>query len=70
MLSSGQQGRDEMTFIKTRIEPLALAKIATGEWSFFDMSEGRQSQVGPVYRTKTEALADLDGYAYRSGWVK
>jgi hypothetical protein len=54
----------------TRIEPLWLDKIGHNMWSFFSRMDGMESRVGDIYKTKTEALADLDGYAYRGGWVK
>jgi hypothetical protein len=54
----------------TRIEPLWLDKIGHNMWSFFSRMDGMESRVGDIYKTKTEALADLEGYAYRGGWVK
>lgn len=54
----------------TRVEPLALVNFGRAHWQFADISDGRQSQVGPIYRTKLEALADLERYAIDGGWVK
>jgi hypothetical protein len=56
--------RTNMT--KTRNKHLDLGKIAPNMWSFFDVSTG--CQVGPIYHTKIEALADLERYARDAGW--
>jgi len=53
----------------TRISPLGLDKIGR-EWSFYDCTDPRDPRrVGAVYKTKAEALADLEGYASRAGWA-
>jgi hypothetical protein len=59
-----------ITYTPTRIEPLALAKFSANHWQYVDTTDNRRAQVGPIYRTKTEALADLENYAIRGGWVK
>lgn len=52
----------------TRFPPLFLGKIGK-EWSYYDCSEkDRPARVGPVYKTKLEALADLENYVDRAGW--
>jgi hypothetical protein len=56
-------------YTKTRITPLSLGNFGGGHWQYVDMSDNRKSPVGPVYKTKMEALADLEGYARRGGWV-
>lgn len=46
----------------TRFPPLKLGKIGH-EWSFYDCSDNKTTcRVGPVYKTKLEALADLERY--------
>lgn len=50
----------------TRFPPLGLDRIGR-EWSFFDTSDGQEHRVGPIYKTKMEALADLHRYA-RESW--
>ncbi len=52
----------------TRYPDLLLDKVSAKDWRFAD-AETRM-HVGPIYKSKSEALADLDGYAYRGGWVK
>ena len=52
----------------TRIEPLALDRVGAQDWRFVDTTTG--AHVGERYKSKSEALADLDGYAIRGGWIK
>ena len=59
-----------ITYTQTRIEPLALARFAPNHWQYVDTTDNRNAQVGPIYRTKTEALADLERYAIAGGWVR
>lgn len=59
-----------MQITLTRIDPLALARFTATHWQYVDTSDGRNAQVGPIYRTKTEALADLENYARRGGWAR
>lgn len=52
----------------TRFPPLGLDRIGH-DWSCYDCTDKeRPARVGPVYRTKMEALADLADYAKRAGW--
>ena len=52
----------------TRFEPLGLDRIAGGrDWSFFDCTEKTPARVGPIYKSKAEALGDLERYA-RECW--
>ncbi len=53
---------------KTRFPALAVGKIGR-DWSFYDISDGKEARVGPVYKTKMEALCDLDRYARDAGWL-
>lgn len=52
---------------RTRYGHITLDKVAH-EWSFFDITDGPARRVGPIYKTKGEALADLDRY-YRDSWM-
>ena len=53
---------------KTRYLSLGLGRIGA-EWSFYDITDrNNPARVGPVYKTKTEALCDLNDYAKRAGW--
>ena len=56
-------------FTKTRHPFLLVGKIG-GDWSYFDPTdrpEGSPSRVGPIYKSKTEALADGPRY-WRDNW--
>ena len=59
-------------FTRVRIKPLTLGYYSRGHWQFADTSDndGNPRQVGPIYKTKLEALADLESYAVRGGWVR
>ena len=59
-----------MALTQTRVQPLALAQMSPGHWQFIDTTDGDNSQVGPIYKSKAEALADLDRYSRDGGWVK
>ena len=52
---------------KTRFDVLGLDKIDRNDWSFFDISVNPAARVGPIYKTKIEALCDLARYA-RDSW--
>ena len=53
---------------KTRYLSLGLGRIGA-EWSFYDITDrNNPARVGPVYKTKIEALCDLNDYAKRAGW--
>lgn len=59
-------------FTKVRVEPLVLGHYAPGHWQYADTTERPidwPAPVGPVYKTKLEALADLESYAVRGGWL-
>lgn len=58
------------TYTPTRITPLSLARFDARHWQYVDTTDGRNAQVGPIYRSKAEALADLEGYAARGGWTR
>ena len=55
----------ETGMTKTRVKSLLLGRIDR-EWSFYDAETG--NRVGLVYKTKIEALADLDRYSRECGW--
>lgn len=59
-------------FTRVRIAPLVLGYYGRNHWQYADASDndGRPRQVGPIYKTKGEALADLASYAVRGGWVR
>ena len=46
---------------------IAIAKIANNHWQHVDISDGNYSQVGAIYKTKIEALADHESYL-KSNW--
>ncbi|MCD1645206.1 hypothetical protein [Aurantimonas coralicida] len=50
---------------QTRFPELYFENIGPSMWSFF--AADTRSRVGPIYRTKTELLADLTRYA-REAW--
>lgn len=52
----------------TRYPDLLLDKVSATDWRFADSET--KSHVGERYNSKAEALADLDSYARRGGWVK
>ena len=52
---------------KTRFDILAIGQIERSCWRFFDVSDGEPRCVGPLYRTKGEAMADLTRYA-KDSW--
>jgi hypothetical protein len=59
------------TITRTRFPELGLEKQGPNLWRFLDLSEprigGRFSAVGEYYRTKAEAMGDLERYA-RESW--
>lgn len=57
-------------FTRVRIKPLALGYYGRNHWQYADCSDGKPHQVGPIYKTKLEALADLESYARRAGWIR
>lgn len=54
--------------IATRYPELLLDRVGPKDWRFADAQT--RAHVGERYKSKTEALADLDGYARRGGWVQ
>lgn len=48
---------------------IVLAHILPEHWQHVDTNNGRRAQVGPVYKTKDEALADHENYMRRAGWI-
>ena len=52
----------------TRFPPLKIGRIGR-EWSCYDCTDSASpARVGPVYKTKLEAFADLPRYAHDVGW--
>ena len=51
----------------TRSPDLNLGHFGRGHWQFVDKST--DSQVGPIYKTKIEALCDLRAYCDAAGWT-
>lgn len=58
-------------FIRTRNPHLGLSCLDKNLWRFCDITDPSRnpSPVGPSYRSKTEALADLSSYERSAGWV-
>lgn len=57
------QARSKIKQTKTRYQELALGHIDHGHWQY--LSDG--AQIGPIYKTKLEALADLERFAVEYG---
>ena len=55
------------TFTKVRYPEIELGRFGARHWQYVD-ADGR-GQVGPIYATKLEALADLERYIVAGGWV-
>lgn len=53
----------ERTVTKTRFDNLGLMHVCRSLWRFVDLSDGGEACVGPYYKTKIEALGDLNRYA-------
>lgn len=53
---------------QVRYSEIELDQFAARHWQYID-AESRK-QVGPIYKTKTEALADLERYIRAGGWIK
>jgi len=56
------------THYKSRFPALWYACIAPGQWSIFDNSDGQMAQVGPIYGSRIELLADLQRFADERGF--
>jgi hypothetical protein len=54
---------------RTRFLELGYHNWGPGHWRFLDLSDpdGRPADVGPVYPTRAELLADLQRYAAERG---
>ena len=55
----------------TRFPELGVQQQGASLWRFVDLTDTerpRPSAVGDHYRTKAEALADLERYVYAGGW--
>lgn len=62
-------------YTETRFSMLGVSKCAPGLWRFVSLDwEGggtkpdAPSAIGPQYRTKGEAVSDLDRYARENGY--
>jgi hypothetical protein len=58
---------NEIKLYKTQFSELRYAKVATGLWRIFDVSDGRESSVGPHYPSKDVLLSDLHRYGTEFG---
>lgn len=52
----------------TKVPFLKIGKVGS-DWRVFDVSDGRNAVVGPIYGTKKELLEDFDRYAAESWGV-
>lgn len=43
--------------------------FGTGHWQHVDCNDKRNAQVGPIYKTRDELLADHEDYLKRAGWL-
>lgn len=54
---------------KTRFPELGYEKQDSNLWRIIDMADGRNSAIGPIYKTKGELLGDLNRFASEYyGW--
>ena len=49
---------------------ITIRKIGPWHWQHLDWNDGEPRQVGPIYQTKAEALADHESYLIRAGWMR
>lgn len=49
---------------------IAIGHFGAGHWQHVDTHDGREAQVGPIYLTKQEALANHETYLVDGGWKK
>jgi hypothetical protein len=49
---------------------IAFRDFGAGHWQHIDTSDDRDAQVGPIYKTRAELLADHEAYLRRAGWIK
>ena len=54
----------------TKETGIEIKKIANNHWQHIDTNTSEDSQVGPIYRTKTEALADHEAYLKQNWGLK
>lgn len=47
---------------------LWLKRVAEFRYQLVDISDGRDTPVGPFYRTKRAAVAGVDPYVLAGGW--
>ena len=52
----------------TRFELMGFCNFAPSHWQFVDLSDGKIAQVGPIYRSKAELLADCERYCTQFGY--
>lgn len=45
-------------------------QFSPSHWQHVDCNDARNAQVGPIYKTKAELLADHEDYLRRAGWLK
>ena len=53
----------------TRQTGICIKHYGPGHWQHVDTNDGHPRQVGPIYKTKAELLADHENYLIRSGWM-
>lgn len=65
-----QQWREKVAPVTvTRYDFLGLTKSGPSCWRWLDLNDLENvSEVGPIYKTKAEALADLEDYVKRA-WL-
>ena len=54
----------------TKETGIEIMKIADNHWQHIDTNCGCHSQVGPIYKTKAEILADHELYLKRAWGLK
>ncbi len=57
------------THYKSRISHLWYGCIAPSTWVIFDNQDGQMAQVGELYKSKDELLADLHRFATERGFI-
>ena len=60
-------GYSANTVRPTRFAELGYRNDGPGVWRIYDVTEAREAAIGPIYRSKTELLADLQRYATEYG---
>lgn len=54
----------------TNTTGIAIGHFGQAHWQHVDTSDGREAQVGPIYLTQQEALANHETYLVDGGWKK